>query len=332
MNRRTFLKAGAGIAALSGLAIPGRAAAWGPGKVATLIDLSLCDGCAGKEIPLCVSSCKQLNRDKVPEVKKPIPVPYPRKTVEDWSEKRDVADRLTPYNFIYVHKAEVESGGRKQTVFVPRRCMHCDNPACATICPFSANRKNTDGSVVIDQDLCFGGAKCRTVCPWEIPQRQSGVGIYLHVLPTLMGNGVMYKCDLCHDRLVQGKAPACVEACPKKAMLIGPRNEIQTIARERAAAMNGYIYGKDENGGTSTLYVSPVSFEAINKTMEKKPGRPDMKPGVQRAMAGTDAAGKLVLASPIVGAAVAAGALGWLSKRKALLKDTAKKEEGKKDE
>lgn len=332
INRRAFLKASAGVVALSGLAVPGKAAAWSPGKIATLIDLRLCDGCAGMEIPQCVSACKQLNRDKIPQVKKPIPVPYPRKTVEDWSEKRDVADRLTPYNFIYVHKAEVEAGGRKQTVFVPRRCMHCDNPACATICPFSANSKNRDGAVVIDQDLCFGGAKCKTVCPWEIPQRQSGVGIYLHVLPTLMGNGVMYKCDMCHDRLLDGKAPACIEACPKKAMLLGPRNEIYSLAEERAAAMNGYIYGKDENGGTSTLYVSPVSFAAINKTMEKKPGRPDMKPGVQRQMAGTDTAGKLVLASPIVGAAVAAGALGWLAKRKALLKDAGKKEEGKNDE
>ncbi|MEN6466317.1 MAG: 4Fe-4S dicluster domain-containing protein [Syntrophaceae bacterium] len=323
INRRSFLKVSAGIAALSGMAVPKKAAAWSAGKVATLIDLSLCDGCAGKEIPQCVSACKQLNRDNIPQVKKPVPVPYPRKTVEDWSEKRDVADRLTPYNFIYVHKAEIEAGGRKQTLFVPRRCMHCDNPACAAICPFSANHKHPDGAVVIDQDLCFGGAKCKTVCPWEIPQRQSGVGIYLHILPTLMGNGVMYKCDLCHDRLVQGKAPACIEACPKKAMLIGPRDEINRLARERARAMNGFIYGREENGGTSTLYVSPVSFEAVNKTMEKKPGRPDMQPGVQRQMARTDTAGKLVLASPVLGAAVAAGALGWLSRRKALVKEDA---------
>jgi ferredoxin len=181
--------------------------------------------------------------------------------------------------------------------------------------------------VVIDQDLCFGGAKCKTVCPWEIPQRQSGVGIYLHILPTLMGNGVMYKCDLCHDRLVQGKKPACIEACPRSAMLIGPREEIIAMAHERARAINGFIYGEEENGGTSTLYVSPVSFESINKSMEKKPGRPDMKPGLKRQMAKTDPAGKIVLASPVLGAAVAAGALGWLSRRKALVKDAGKKDE-----
>ncbi len=237
ISRRSFLKASAGMAALSGisgLARPMTAEAAGPGRLATLIDLSLCDGCADRKVPACVSACKALNRSRIPPVADPIPEPWPRKTIEDWSKKREVFDRLTPYNFIYVHKAEVNAEGGKKTVFVPRRCMHCDNPACATICPFSANHKFEDGAVVIDQELCFGGAKCKTVCPWGIPQRQSGVGIYLHVLPGLMGNGVMYKCDLCHDRLQAGQRPACIEACPRKAMLIGPRREIEALAEERA--------------------------------------------------------------------------------------------------
>ena len=227
-------------------------------------------------------------------------------------------NRLTPYNFIYVHKAEINLAGQKKTIFVPRRCMHCDNPACATICPFSANHKNKNGAVVIDQDLCFGGAKCRDVCPWEIPQRQSGVGIYLHVLPGLMGNGVMYKCDLCVERLAAEKLPGCVEACPREALLIGTRNAIEKIAESRASRMNGYIYGKTQNGGTSTLYVSPVPFEEINKTMTKKPGQPDMKIDVKRRMAGTDSLGKAVLAAPVLGIAAAgiAGAWNWFSNRK----------------
>ena len=69
--------------------------------------------------------------------------------------------------------------------------------------------------------------------------------------------------------------------------------------------MNGYIYGKAQNGGTSTLYVSPVPFEEINKTMTKKPGQPDMKVDVKRRMAGTDSLGKAVLAVPVLGIAAA---------------------------
>jgi len=327
LSRRALLTVSAGALAASGLALPSPARARGAGKLATLIDLSLCDGCPGMEVPACVAACKTINRDKIPPVADPIPVPWPRKTVEDWSRKREVSDRLTPYNYLYVHRADVDGDGVQKTVFVPRRCMHCDNPACATICPFAANHKHENGAVVIDQDLCFGGAKCKAVCPWEIPQRQSGVGIYLHVLPDYMGNGVMYKCDLCYDRLGRGQSPGCIEACPQKAMLIGPRDKMLAEAERRAQQMNGFLYGRDENGGTSTFYVSPVSFDRINATMKKGPGRPDMKPGVERRMAGTDSLGKAVLAAPAIGiVAGAAGALQWLSDRKARVEKDGKKD------
>lgn len=318
LNRRSFLKIGAGAAALTGVSLPESAVAATDQQLATLIDLSLCDGCVDRKIPACVSACRAINKDKIPPVVENIPEPWPRKTIEDWSKKKEVLNRLTPYNFIYVHKTVIDG----KIIFVPRRCMHCDNPACATICPFSANHKEKNGAVVIEQNQCFGGAKCKDVCPWEIPQRQSGVGIYLHVLPGLMGNGVMYKCDLCNERLKEGKRPGCIEACPRSAMLIGPRREIEKIASERARSMNGYIYGKTENGGTSTLYVSPVSFEKINQTMAKKPGQPDMKPNVERRMAATDPLGKVVLAAPVLGIA-AAGILHWISRRS----EQVKKEE-----
>jgi len=317
ISRRSFLKASAGGLAISGLNLPQTARAEGKKKVATLIDLTLCDGCMDRKMPACVAACKEINRNTIPAIADPIPVPWPRKTVEDWSKKREVSDRLTPYNFLYVHKTDILWKGQARTIFVPRRCMHCDNPVCATICPFSANHKYENGAVVIDQDLCFGGAKCKAVCPWEIPQRQSGVGIYLHILPTLMGNGVMYKCDLCNKFLEEGKSPACIEACPRKAMLIGPKQEISAMAEERVKAIDGYLYGKTENGGTATLYVSPVPFELINGAMKKKSGRPDMKTGVQRQMAGSDPAGKFVLGAPVLGIVVGAAAgFNWLSRRK----------------
>jgi len=167
IGRRSFLKITAGAAIVSGIGLPKKVLGGTEERLSTLIDLSLCDGCPDRKIPACVSACKTINKDRIPQVADPIPLPWPRKTIEDWSKKREVFNRLTPYNFIYVHKAEVDWGGRKKTIFVPRRCMHCDNPACATICPFSANHKNKNGAVVIDQEICFGGAKCRDVCPWD---------------------------------------------------------------------------------------------------------------------------------------------------------------------
>jgi hypothetical protein len=130
----------------------------------------------------------------------------------------------------------------------------------------------------------------------------------------------MYKCDLCHGRIETGKLPGCIEACPQQAMLIGNRKEIFAQAEERAKAMKGFIYGKKENGGTATLYVSPVSFAALNGTMKKQPGRPDMGP-TERRMAKTDKMGKAVLQAPLYGiTAGVAGAFIALSRRKDRMK------------
>jgi len=322
LNRRRFLKtatAAAMVGTAGALSVPRQAEA-GEGQLATLIDLTRCDGCFDRETPACVSACKKIKAGKLPEPADPIPVPFPIGKVEDWSKKKEVGDRLTPYNLIFVQKADVEIDGRKKTVYIPRRCMHCDNPACATLCPFASNHKFENGSVVIDPDTCFGGAKCQAVCPWKIPQRQSGIGVYLKVLPTLMGNGIMVKCDLCSDLLKEGKTPACIEACPKKAMSIGPRKEIYAKAEALAAKIGGYLYGKEENGGTSTLYLSPVPFDRLDAAVQKGPGKPGLG-AVKRRMAGTDGMGKAVLAAPAIGiAAGVAGAFAGLSKRKDRMK------------
>ncbi|MEN6374266.1 MAG: 4Fe-4S dicluster domain-containing protein [Smithella sp.] len=328
ISRRLFLKISAGLPAVAGFSLPKFAHADNSHWQATLIDLTLCNGCMDREIPACVSACKNINKEKIPPPVSPIPEPWPRKIIEDWSTRQDVVDRLTPYNFIYVQKADIENGGNKKTVFVPRRCMHCDNPACATICPFSANHKHKNGAVVIDQETCFGGVKCKAVCPWQIPQRQSGVGIYLHILPNFMGNGVMYKCDLCVERLSALQKPACVDACPQKAMIHGARRDIYALAEERASKINGFIYGKKENGGTATLYVSDVPFELINKTMKKKPGRPDMPVDVKRRMAETDGLGKATLAAPVLGVMAAGVGLSfkWFYRRKDQIKGEGENE------
>ena len=309
------MKASAGAAMVTGLGIP-RTVNAGVTGLATMIDLSRCDGCVDFDQPRCITACRERNLSVVPEPVDPMPTLYPRGMTEDWSKKKDVTSRLTPYNFIYVQEADVEYQGEQQRVFIPRRCMHCDNPACATICPFAANHKYDNGAVVIDYDLCFGGAKCRTVCPWLIPQRQSGVGVYLKIIPELAGNGVMYKCDLCNDLLKEGKTPVCIEACPKDAMSIGPYDAIKKAAKERAAAIEGFIYGMTENGGTGTFYVSPVPFDVLNGAIETGPGKPHLGP-VKRAMEAMTTLEKSVVFAPVLGiAAGIAGALKVLAGRR----------------
>lgn len=278
-SRRGFLKALGVVGAAVMLPGTEEAAARGE-ELATLHDLSKCIGCGA-----CVDACRETNAHKHAEPQKPYPKMYPNRVkVADWSERRDVDDRLTPYNWLYIQSATVEHEGQTHEVYIPRRCMHCQNPPCANLCPWGAARKQPDGIVRIDSQTCMGGSKCRSVCPWKIPQRQTGVGLYLDLLPSLAGNGVMFKCDRCYDRIAEGELPACIEICPVEVQTIGPRSDITARARELAEEMNGYIYGETENGGTNTIYVSPVPFEKLNAAIaaDTANGRPHLGPAENR--------------------------------------------------
>jgi Fe-S-cluster-containing dehydrogenase component len=312
LNRRSFIKgalAAAGVAAASGVPLPRVVKGSQGGELATMLDLSKCIGCEA-----CVEACQEVNEKYKPEPVKPIPKMFPKRVpTEDWSDRRDVTDRLTPYNWLYVQTAEVKVNGEDTEVFIPRRCMHCQNPPCADLCPFGAARKLDNGITRIDPDICLGGAKCRQVCPWNIPQRQSGVGIYLDIATSFAGNGVMYKCHRCYERLAEGRLPACIEICPEKVHSIGPREEIVAKAHARAKEINGYIYGEHENGGTNTIYVSPVPFSELNAAIEKGKGKPHLKP-VGNSMAKAENLTAALVLAPIAGAALAVGKIRKLMK------------------
>jgi Fe-S-cluster-containing dehydrogenase component len=229
-----------------------------------------------------VSACRETNAALYPEPRKPFPAMFPaRVKAEDFSDRRDVDDRLTPYNWLFIQTARGEHQGQPFEVNIPRRCLHCQNPPCAKLCPWGAMGRDADGSVRVATDICLGGAKCRQVCPWHIPQRQTGVGLYLKLMPAYGGNGVMYKCHRCKERMALGELPACIEACPNQVQSIGPRPEMAEKAKALAASMNGHVYGLTENGGTNTFYVSPVPFPVLDQALaagkQTGPGKPHLK-------------------------------------------------------
>ena len=304
-SRRSFLKAGVtaacSVAATSTIARTAQAMDKGE-PIATMIDISKCIGCEE-----CVFACKEVNAKKQPEPKKPFPRMYPNRVpVQDWSEKRDVIERLTPYTWLYIQSATVKINGEEQDLTIPRRCMHCVNPPCVKLCPWGSAQQLDNGISRIDPDICLGGSKCNKVCPWDIPQRQTGVGIYLDLMPAFAGNGVMYKCDRCYDKIADGELPACITACPEDVQTIGPRNEIIEQAHQLAKATNGYIYGEHENGGTNTIYVSPVPFDQLNDAIDKGKGKPQFNK-VKNMMAMGNNLALAMLIAPIAGAAAAFG-------------------------
>lgn len=280
VSRRGFLKAGLAAAAGAGLSagqavLPQALHASSGEELCTVFDLSQCIGCEA-----CVDACREQWQATLPDPVQPIPQPFPaRVPIEDWSGQKDVRDRLTPYNFLYIEHLDIEQGGKSRELHIPRRCMHCQNPPCTNLCPFGAGRVEDNGVVHIDPEVCLGGAKCLQVCPWKVPQRQSGVGIYLDILPEYAGNGVMFKCHRCLPLVKEGKTPRCIEVCPNQVQSIGPRAaqvaKAEALAQQMAQA-NGapeqwksHLYGLTENGGTNTIYVSPTPFPAVNAALTR---------------------------------------------------------------
>ncbi|MGD8716947.1 MAG: 4Fe-4S dicluster domain-containing protein, partial [Desulfobacterales bacterium] len=241
-ERRAFLKASlaaVSTAIVAGVPQPRAASAALENELCTLLDISKCIGCEA-----CVDGCRDVNGFKYPKFVGDMPTMYPegRVKIADWSskEKRKVRSRLTPYNWLYIQTAKGTHNDKSFHLYIPRRCMHCRNAPCVNLCPFGASFKKSNGIVRIHDRICMGGAKCKAACPWHIPERQSGVGSYLNLLPNFAGNGVMYKCDRCYDRIDAGELPACIEVCPENVQTIGPRREIIAKAQQWADINDGY--------------------------------------------------------------------------------------------
>ena len=124
-------------------------------------------------------------------------------------------------------------------------------------------------------------------------------------MPSFAGNGVMYKCDRCYDRVARGETPACIEVCPEQVQTIGPRDEILANAHALAKETKGFLYGETENGGTNTIYVSPVPFEELNEAIAKGDGKPHLE-RVTDAMAEANNLATAMIIAPFAGVAAAA--------------------------
>jgi formate dehydrogenase iron-sulfur subunit len=140
--------------------------------------------------------------------------------------------------------------------FSRRLCMHCNEPSCVSVCPVGAFQKTALGPVVYDQTKCIGCRYCMLACPFQVPTYEWG-----------SRTPRVRKCDMCYDRQMAGKPTACTEACPTQATICGDRDQLIAEARRRLAEKPDQyfprVYGIEEAGGTSVLFLSAVPFEQL---------------------------------------------------------------------
>ncbi len=129
--------------------------------------------------------------------------------------------------FPMIHLEQIQRGDTVQTT--PVICMHCDEPACAAVCPADAIKRTPDG--VVQSSLkprCIGCTNCLFACPFGVPKYESN-------------HDQMMKCDMCYDRTSIGKKPMCATVCPSGALFFGTPEE---LAAERSGnPINEFIFG-----------------------------------------------------------------------------------------
>ncbi|GLP95026.1 arsenate respiratory reductase iron-sulfur subunit ArrB [Paraferrimonas sedimenticola] len=204
-------------------------------KLGMVIDLQKCVGCGG-----CNLACKTENN--------------------------------TPEGVAWSHHISQTTGKFPDVnySYVPTMCNHCDNAACVEVCPKDAMYKADNGLTLHDIDKCIGCRRCERACPYKVISFNKGAPHrnWQDDTPLLEGatsspkevlqitgaknsptenpeRGDTYavtrprrtieKCTMCDHRQNVGLKPACVEACPSGARVVGdlsnPDSEVSRLIR-----------------------------------------------------------------------------------------------------
>jgi len=243
-SRRDFFKSAVAVASTVAAVKPAKAAPQNilsEDRKGVLVDTTECIGCRK-----CEYACK-------------VAHDIPAGSADDFEDKSVYEKMRRPDDTnLTVVNAYKPDEGMESPVTVKVQCMHCDQPACLSACIVGAFSKNEEGVVVWDDSKCIGCRYCMVACPFQIPAYEYDKALEPRVV----------KCDWCIDRQKEDKLPACVEICPVEALTFGTRSELIQLARKKIQANPDryidHIYGEDEVGGTSWMYLAGHNFNKFD--------------------------------------------------------------------
>ena len=198
-------------------------------QVGFFTDTSICIGCKACEV-----ACKEWNG--VPQANRGFA-----------ATSYDNSDRLGANRWRHVAFIEQShDGDGLRWLMSSDVCKHCTRAACLEVCPTGALFRTEFGTVVVQEDVCNGCGYCVPACPFGVIDQRHG-------------DGRVWKCTLCYDRLKVGQEPACSQACPTKSIQFGPLPELRARAGRRLEALQktgvpgARLYGADAGDGVGGM-------------------------------------------------------------------------------
>jgi molybdopterin-containing oxidoreductase family iron-sulfur binding subunit len=211
---------------------------------AMAIDLQRCTGCSA-----CVVACYAENN---------IPTVGPAMI----QRGRELA-----WIRIERYEEQIASTGAPVDVrHVPMMCQHCGDAPCETVCPVYATYHNPEGLNAQVYNRCIGTRYCSNNCPYKVrafnwfdysaPEKATfafpePLNWQLNPDVTVRSKGVMEKCTMCVQRILDGKGhakdeerdlrdgeitTACAQSCPTEAIVFGdlmdPNSRVSRLSRD----------------------------------------------------------------------------------------------------
>jgi molybdopterin-containing oxidoreductase family iron-sulfur binding subunit len=186
--------------------------------------------------------------------------------------------------WLKVHK--MQESKDTAAYWMPRTCLHCDSPACVTVCPVDATFKRRDGLVLIDNERCIGCRFCMAACPystrvfnWSEPDYEANEVLMNmdhghHSSPEYGGKpsvkGTPDKCDFCPHAIKEGELPHCVTACPNGVFYFGDKYEDTVTNGEVSVRLSKLLEDKagyrllEELGTAPSVYYLPPTDRLVD--------------------------------------------------------------------